>query len=263
MDGVVENTLYIPLAARAYVTKRFPEFFKDETSAMLDERVPASVKEGSNEYTMMASVCRYHITDGMERDFASKHPDRCNIIHIGTGLETAYIRLEDIGAHFYDMDLPDVIELRKSLLPPKENETVIAGDMFDLSWADGIDEKVPTMILALGVFQYFEEDRIVDLVGKLKERFPGSELVFDATNTKGVKYTNKYIHKTGNTAAEVHMAVDDPREFADKTGTVLLEVKTFYEDSRKVLGRKLTLYTRIAMKVVDDSGRARVFHLSL
>ncbi len=262
MDGVVENTLYIPLAARAYVTKRFPEFFNDEASALLDDKIPASVKEGSSEYTMMASVCRYHITDEMERKFASEHPG-CNIVHLGTGLETAYLRLKDINAHFYDMDLPDVIELRKRLLPEKENETVIAGDMFDLSWSEGIDEKKPTMILALGVFQYFEEERIIGLIGKLKERFPGCELVFDATNTKGVKYTNKYIHKTGNTEAEIHMAVDDPEEFAKKSGTRLIECKTFYEDARKVLGKKLTMYTRIAMRVVDNSGRARVFHLSL
>ncbi len=262
MDGVVENTLYIPLAARAYVTKRFPEFFEDEASALLEDKIPDSVKEGSSEYTMMASVCRYHITDDMERRFASDHPG-CNIVHIGTGLETAYIRLQDIDAHFYDMDLPDVIELRKSLLPAKENETVITGDMFDLSWTEGIDEKEHTMILALGVFQYFEEERIIDLIGKLKERFPGSELVFDATNTKGVEYTNRYIHKTGNTEAEIHMAVDDPEEFVRKSGTRLIECKTFYEDARKMLGKKLTLYTRIAMKVVDKSGRARVFRLSL
>ena len=72
---------------------------------------------------------RYH-----ERNFVRRN-GRSSIIHLGTGLETAYLRLSDLYTHFYDMDLPEVIEMRKNLLIPSDKETLIAGDLFDMGWA--------------------------------------------------------------------------------------------------------------------------------
>ncbi len=258
----VADTLYIPLAARIYVSERFPEFFKDETALTLKDTVPGSVFEGSSEYTHMASVCRYLNTDRMVRDFV-KRKGHSNIVYLGCGLETANRRMEDLDAHFYDMDLPEVIEDRGKLLTQIDNETVIAGDMFDLSWADGIDASVPTMILALGVFQYFRGEQILGLVENLKERFPGAELVFDATNTKGLKYVNKYVEKTGNTSARMYLAIDDPQVFADKADLVLLELSLFYTCVGRELKRKLGFYTRTAMRVCDKDGRSKIMRFAL
>ena len=98
-------------------------------------------------------------------------------------MKTAYLRQSDLDAHFYDMDLPKVIGLRRGLLPESENETLIAGDLFDMGWADAVDGSLPVMILVLGVFQYFPEERILEAIAGMKERFPGAELVFYAATT--------------------------------------------------------------------------------
>ena len=48
-DGVAD-TLYIPLAARVYVSKRFPEYFFDPKSLELEAAIPGdSIQKGSNE----------------------------------------------------------------------------------------------------------------------------------------------------------------------------------------------------------------------
>ena len=53
----VADTLYIPLAARVYVSKRFPEFFFDPKSLELEAAIPGnSIQEGSSDYTMIAAV---------------------------------------------------------------------------------------------------------------------------------------------------------------------------------------------------------------
>lgn len=137
--------------------------------------------------------------------------------------------------------MPDVIEHRKRTLPNQDNETLIAGDLFDMRWADEVPTDRPVMILLLGVFQYFHEEEIVDIIGKMKGRFPGAELVFDATSTRGLGYANRYVRKTGNKSAEMHFAVDDAGVFADKTGTELLECRPFFTDARRLLWRKTHL----------------------
>ena len=51
----VADTLYIPLAARVYVSKRFPEYFFDPKSLELEPANPGdSIQAGSSEYTMIA-----------------------------------------------------------------------------------------------------------------------------------------------------------------------------------------------------------------
>ena len=260
-DGV-PDTLYLPLAARIYSSERFPEYFRDDTALSLKDRIPEGVSKGSSEYTYLASVARYYNTDGMERDFVRRN-GRSSIVHLGTGLETAYLRLSDLDAHFYDMDLPEVIGMRRELLPPSDNETLIAGNLFDMRWADEVDGTLPVMILVLGVFQYFHEEQILDVIGRMKDTFPGAELVFDATTTDGLKYAAKYVRKTGNQSAAMYFAVDDAHAFAERTETEYLECRPFFTDARRMLKKKTGLYTRVAMRVVDRDYRAKLIRLRL
>lgn len=60
----VEGTLYIPLAARIYVSKKFPDFFCDEKALSLEDYIPTNdIKENTTEYFYMASVCRQYTID--------------------------------------------------------------------------------------------------------------------------------------------------------------------------------------------------------
>ena len=60
----VENTLYIPLAARIYVSEKFPKFFYDEKALSLKQYIPTnSIANNTTEYFYMASVCRQQTID--------------------------------------------------------------------------------------------------------------------------------------------------------------------------------------------------------
>ncbi|MBQ7621673.1 MAG: class I SAM-dependent methyltransferase [Candidatus Methanomethylophilaceae archaeon] len=260
-DGI-PDTLYIPLESRIYSTKVFPEYFMDSTSLRFRDIIPQSIIDNSSEYSLLASVARYYNTDRMERDFVRRN-GKSSIVHLGVGLETANYRLSSLNAHFYSMDLPEIIELRKRLLPKADNETFIAGDLFDMQWAGSIPNDRSVMILALGVFQYFRETEIIGAIGRMKEIFPGAELVFDATNMKGLNYTNRYVRKTGNKSAAMYFGVDDAKDFAERSGTELLECIPFFTDARKKLWRKTHLITRISMAWADRFGMAKILRLKL
>ena len=225
----VADTLYIPLAARVYVSKRFPEYFFDSKSLELEAAIPGeSIQAGSNEYTMIASAARYHNLDQMARTYVAAHPI-CNIVNVGCGLETMFWRVgpDAPNARFYEMDLPEVIETRRRVLGAPERDKLIAGDAFDLSWADGIDVSLPTLIIVSGVFQYFHNADVLGFIEDAKKTFADAELVFDATNTKGLEYTNRYVKKTGNASALMYCAIDDPAAFAHEAGCELIEVRPF------------------------------------
>ncbi len=260
-DGV-PDTLYIPLEAKIYSTEVFPEYFVDMASLKFKYDIPQSIIDDSSEYTTLASVARYYNTDRMERDFVRRN-GKSSIVHLGVGLETANFRLSSLNTHFYSMDLPEIIELRRRMLQEQKNETLIPGDLFDMKWAESIPDDYPVMIVVLGVFQYFREEKILEAIGKMKKRFPGAELVFDATNTKGLNYTNRYVRKTGNQSAAIYFGVDDAKDFADRSRTELLECIPFFTDARKKLWRKAHLITRISMAWADRFGSAKILRLKL
>lgn len=261
----VADTLYIPLVARVYVSKRFPEFFCDPKSLELERAIPGdSIQKGSNEYTMIASVARYHNLDEMARAYAARH-SVCNIVNVGCGLETMFWRVgpDMPDVHFYELDLPEVIEVRRRILGEPERETLITGDAFDLSWADSIDTTLATLIIVSGVFQYFHNEDVLGFIANAKRVFPHAELIFDATNTKGLDYVNKYVKKTGNTSALMYCAIDDPAAFAREAGCELIEVRPFYTAARRILKGKVGLYSKVAMAIADRTGRTFILHMKL
>ena len=122
---------------------------------------------------------------------------------------------------------------------------------------------LPTLIVVSGVFQYFRNSDVLGSIADAKKAFADAELVFDATNTKGLEFANKYVRKTGNVSALMHCAIDDPAAFAREAGCELVEVRPFYTAARRTLKGKTGLYTRIAMAVTDRTGRAFILHVKL
>ncbi len=260
----VANTLFVPLVARIAISKEFPEYFKDEKALELEPYLPADAAKGSSQYSNMASVARYYNMDRMVMTFAEKNQE-CNVVYLGAGLETAYDRMKEKlpGVHWYECDLPEVIEARQKVFGQREKEVLIPGDMFKMEWTASIDPSLPTLLIISGVFQYFHEENIITFIRNCKRAFPGAEMIFDATSRSGLLYTNWFIKRTGNTDALMYFGVDNSERFAQKCGTVLLEEKTFFPDALKMLGKKLKLMTRISMKTAERNKLVKILHLRL
>lgn len=256
----VEDTLYIPLVGRIYVSKKFPDFFYDAKALSLEGHIPTdNIKKNSNEYFYMASVCRQQTIDKKIMRFLEEH-NNGNVVFLGAGLETAYYRMGNKTANFYEVDLPDVIKIRERVIGDAENDKLISGDMFDFHWLKELDTSLPTMISVSGVYQYFDESKVIDMIKRMKAQLPNGEIVFDATNSKGLELANKYVQKTGNINAQMHFSVDNPKEFAKLTDTKLLEIDGFYQGVLKYC-HGLKLMTRIYMYFADKLHRTLIIHL--
>ena len=119
----VADTLYIPLTARIQVPEGFPDFFYDEAAQEKDLQ-DGSIEKNSGQYFYMESVCCYHVVDSNVREFKAKH-EKCNGVNLGAGLEISYFRLKLECAVFYEMDLPEVIEVRRRVQGEQENDILI------------------------------------------------------------------------------------------------------------------------------------------
>ena len=156
-----------------------------------------------------------------------------------------------------------MIELRKNYISIGENEKLIRGDLFKLDWCNELDTSLPTLMIVSGVFQYFHEEEILEFIGNAKDVFENAELIFDATNKFGIRYSNIYVKRTGNKSALMYFYIENPAEFAKKANCQLIECRGFYKDALKMLSNKLSLYSKISMKIADKRNNAMILHLKL
>lgn len=263
----VANTAFVPLVARIQISRRFPDFFCDQKALDLARHLPAEAEKGAFEYASLASVARSCHMDDMTRDFIVRHAP-CNIIFLGAGLESAYFRLTQTPdlpqAAYYEIDLPPVIQVRRQMFGEQPHEKLIAGDLFTLEWLQDIKDKaLPTLLLASGVFHYFTKADILTFIRRLAAAFPEQELIFDATSTEGLRFTNRFIKRTGNAHAVMRFGIDDAKAFAQESNTALLEERLFFPEIRKKLGKRIRLITRLCMRLADKRKNAVILRLRL
>ncbi len=191
LTGVPE-TLLIPLVYRAVETLRPDALIRDERAVELVEQLSA---DGSMRYdsdwikrTPMAEankVLRIMLTREMDRyarDFLGNHPQAV-VVHIGCGLDSRFDRVDNGHVEWYDLDVPDVIELRRKLIGDEEGRYYLLGcSVLEPAWLEAVrmHRGRPFLFLAESVLMYFTEAQVKSLVLMLRDQFPGAELVFDA-----------------------------------------------------------------------------------
>ena len=67
--------------------------------------------------------------------------------------------------------------------------------------------------VAGGVFYFFKEQQLREILKVMAGCFPGGELYFDAESRKAVEKSNSMIKKTGNKGAMMYFYVNDAKKF--------------------------------------------------
>ena len=205
----VEETLFIPLAARVLISKNYSNYFLDTKSLELGnlEQVK-SINKKTNEYLTFASVARYYVFDKIINNFINKNKD-VNIVSLGVGLETMNYRIKDNNNKFYSIDFDKVIDLRLKILGKKENETLIKSDILDMRWTEKVDKTKDTLFVVAGVFQYLKEEKILKLITNLKEKFANLANVKLLEVYNFFKETRKVLRKELKISTRISMLVAD------------------------------------------------------
>ncbi len=197
--GNIQKTLFMPVWARAVETGKPNPMLVDNTAVQILESVDfdfVTMTQNVPEISQVSWVARCKRFDMVIKEFIAKHPNG-TIVNIGCGLDTTYERINNQNVIWYDLDLPDVIELRKKFLCETANRKFIASSFLDTKWFDVISHPKEILFISAGVFVYFNEEEIKEFLLKLVDSFPGAELFFDVTSPKGVEVANIVIQKSG------------------------------------------------------------------
>jgi methyltransferase (TIGR00027 family) len=251
----VAETLLIILYIRAIESQRPDALVKDEKAEALVSQMDQDLLRGKlakiEDYSQVAIVLRSRDFDRHARDFLARHPEAV-VVHIGCGLDTRFERVDNGQVEWYDLDLPDVIELRRKLvggegLAMSEVEGArhhfLACSVLDSAWLDTVSAhgNRPFLFLAEGVFMYFEEAKVKSLVLTLRDHFPGADLVFDAFSPF-MRWANNLRVALTKIGARSHWALKHGKDLEQWGDSIhLLDERFPFQYAEPRLGRALAV----------------------
>ncbi|MEE1319199.1 MAG: class I SAM-dependent methyltransferase [Ruminococcus sp.] len=218
------QTLFIPLYGKAMMSKN--NLFLKDTKA---EEIIGSIdydfsKLRQSKWLSMYMSARAMIIDEMCNDYIVNHSEAV-IVHLGCGMDSRTLRVNQSYKKWYDVDFESVISLRRNYYSENKKYTMIGKSVTDLSWIDEIMPTSEVLIIAEGLTMYLTEDEIKNIVERLSNRFGKVKILFDAYSQKAIK-ASKYKNPVKQMNASVKWGMDEPEDFK-KLSKNLVHIGTY------------------------------------
>lgn len=190
--GDVEETALIPLAVRASETERKNPRVKDEKAVEIMKALQIDPHNLDKTLTHECVVARTIMFDTVVHKYIEKYPDAV-CINIGCGMDNRFARVDNGRIEWFNVDLPDSIDVRKKVYEEAEREHMISGNILDYNCYESILKNKPTIIIAEGLFMYFSKEQIKTILDIISKSFKHGYLVVELMNQKIMK---ENMHET-------------------------------------------------------------------
>ncbi|MEM6999198.1 MAG: class I SAM-dependent methyltransferase [Pseudomonadota bacterium] len=261
-QGSVQETLLLPLWGRAYESRQENPRLIDNKAVEILEQLDYdfSVIEQTQRLGQHGWVARSLQTDNVVKRFIKDHP-HATIVNLGCGMDTTFSRVDNGLITFFELDFPDVIELRKNFYADDERHKSIAASMHETDWFEQLNPTDGLMFLAGGVFMYSDESQMRKFFTSVVDEFGSCEFCFDALSPLGLKIGKKMVLKKGGMDS-----FQESEGWSLKSAQVLerwdprfsvVSARPMHQDVRQSAPFK----TRLVLSIPDWLGVATMVHL--
>lgn len=198
----IYESLLLPLYIRAREAQRSDAILRDECAVDLVHKLNVDESQFAQAQVsvevQVSILLRNRQFDRITQAFLIRNPDSV-VVHLGCGLDSRFERVDNQQVEWYDLDLPQVIDLRRDLIGGEScRYHLLAYSALDHAWMDTVTVQSlrAVIILAEGLFMFFEQAQVMQLVLALKDHFPNAELAFDAFSPFYVWGNNRRVART-------------------------------------------------------------------
>jgi O-methyltransferase involved in polyketide biosynthesis len=261
----VSSTMLITLYARARESSSPDPIIRDPKAVEMVEIIKKEIAGSDNpihkkilkdKYNQKLSVTmslRSRRFDLYVTEFLSKYPEG-TIINLGCGLDTRFYRTDNGKVKWYDIDFPEVIELRERFMEGNQRHFFIGDSILSQDWIANVKTGGPYLILAEGVFMYLTEKDVKELLNTIQKELGLAEIVCEVTNRYWVDRMKnpwmrwKFRRQLGMTGGAIFsFGIPDSRYFERWSRKYeFLDEWTYFDDREKKLGW-FNLFSSIAI----------------
>ena len=259
----VSQTLLSPLWGRAKLSREHNSVLNDMKAIEIVEHIDydfSTLDKKLNLESNLVFVTRARRFDDKIRAYIAEYP-HASVINLGAGLDTTFYRVDNGSIHWYDLDLPDVIELRKQLVPETDRMRCVAKSLLDLRWRNDVEDiENGVFMISCGVLGFFEKSQVKQFFSSVADNFPGGELVFDTASKLGNLMSNWGLRQTGIKKATTKWTLKDANKLKkwDKRIIVIDQFPYFKNIPRDPAWG---VQIKRLMDLMDKSGMFNIFHV--
>ena len=229
----VPETLMITLYGR-YTEQAYTDcILKDEKALEIAEKVDYDFSKYADGWaSQLGTVIRAKVIDDLLSKFLTNYPQAI-IINLGGGLCTRFFRIDNGEITWYDVDFPEVIELKQKLIKQSHRYHFIASSILEPTWISQIhvEENKPLFIIMEGVSMYLTEEENKALFQQIQTMFAPKytsiEMVFDVINCKSAAQTKRH-DTVSKTTAKFKWGIDNSQEIETWNLGITLKYEIFY-----------------------------------
>ena len=245
--GRVQETALVPLYARALESRRKRPILEDHKAVEIVDSIDWDFRRFGQRRRVVGCNLRSAMFDVWVRDFLQRHPEG-TVVEIGAGFNTRFERLDNGTVHWFDLELPDTVELRRKFFSDTERRVTLAASVLDSGWIEIVRRSPgPYFLVAETVFIYLEEAQVKAALGQIASGFPQVTIAFDTAARRALDRGNKDFVRQ-QMAARFTWACEDPVEIQQwNIGLRLVESRTV-ADIPDCLWPRLSLTLRAILR---------------
>jgi len=250
------ETLLIPLYGRAQMSRKGLMNDPDAENAIEQISYDFSKLHIQEKTQVMLSIRGAQIDEFSEK-YIREHPDS-TVVYLGCGLDARVRRLNVSAKLWYDLDYPQVIDIKRQLYKETAEYLYISSSVTDWGWMDQVeDSHHPVLIIAEGLLMYLNEQEVRSLFLKLRDKFKDVTFIFDAYSDFTAKQAGSHpsLKKTG---ATIKWGVDSFKTI-ESFGSGIAYVKTIYLTDNSTIP-KLPFWYRVMFGLADKFKAAKEAH---
>ncbi len=198
LTGSAETMLQSFYARAKYSRKKNAKFY-DAKAIELVEKIDYDFSKAEKDSTMSDGViARTIVFDELVKDFIDKNPD-CTVVNIACGLDTRFYRMDNGRITWYNVDLPETIEVRDAIYHESGRVSTIGISATDPSWADKVTKRGKMLFIIEGLSMYLTPDENAQMLSIIRDKFDNATVFMECLAKKWVnkEHTEKSIQDTG------------------------------------------------------------------
>lgn len=229
----VNQTLYIPLYGKAYVSRK-GIILKDSKAEYIWDKEKFELKGKSKSkwlaYYMGMRSAVFDSWANTRINAVQKSNKSAVVIHIGCGMDS---RVERIGCdcEWYDVDFPSVIEERKRYYEESSNYHMIKSDAREVEWLNSVPTDKHAIVIMEGVTMYFQVSELKKLLKAISTHFDKVSLLMDCYTDFAAK-ASKYKNPINDVGVTEVVGIDNPHILEEDTGFKYLGERTMTPKSK-------------------------------
>lgn len=198
LTGSAETMLQSFYARAKYSRKRNAKFY-DAKAIELVNKIDYDFSKAEKDSTMSNGViARTIVFDELVKDFINKNPD-CTVVNIACGLDTRFYRMDNGRIIWYNVDLPETIEVRDAIYHESGRVSTIGISATDPAWADKVTKRGKMLFIIEGLSMYLTSDENAQMLSIIRDKFDNATVLMECLAKKWVnkEHTEKSIQDTG------------------------------------------------------------------